>query len=126
FEDDRGEFIALRRFRGQRILLNFWQSWSKPCLKELRRLQELHDQAGRDAPFIVALCGDREPTALAGVRRENNLSFSLVHDRLQQTARYFKVRCWPSTVSINPEGIIDRIQFGLTHEPGEESACRQA
>ncbi|MGH8472562.1 MAG: TlpA family protein disulfide reductase, partial [Gammaproteobacteria bacterium] len=58
FEDDRGEFIALRRFRGQRILLNFWQSWSKPCLKELRRLQELQDQAGRDAPFIVALCGD--------------------------------------------------------------------
>ena len=47
FEDDRRNQFALHRFRGRDVLLNFWQSWSAPCLTELGRLQRLH-QAGKD------------------------------------------------------------------------------
>ena len=34
---------ALRRLCGQRALLMFWKSWSRPCLTELQHLQRLHD-----------------------------------------------------------------------------------
>jgi len=41
--DDREQF-SLQRLRGRYVLLNFWQSWSAPCIAELRRLQRLYDR----------------------------------------------------------------------------------
>jgi peroxiredoxin len=113
-EDDRGEPIDLRRLRDRPVLLNFWQSWSQPCLHELHRLQELQDRAGRNAPVIVALCADHEPRAIDEVRRQHKLTFVLAHDAWQREARRFKVRCWPTTVSINPDGMVSHVQFGLS------------
>ena len=46
FTDDRGQSLALRKLRGHRVLLNFWQSWSAPCVQELARLQALHEKGG--------------------------------------------------------------------------------
>jgi peroxiredoxin len=121
FRDTSGERFGLHRLLGKRVLLNFWQSWSAPCVRELRRLQELQDQFGRDAPFVAAFCGDREPKSLERLRHEHRLSFPLVHDAHQQLARLFKVRCWPTTVSINEDGIVDHVQFGAVHERARPS-----
>jgi peroxiredoxin len=115
-EVDRGQAVEFRRFRGRQILLNFWQSWSKPCIQELRRLQSLHDQTGQDAPLIFAYGADKESGTLTAVRDQYKLSFSVVHDRRQRMARLFKVCCWPTTVSINAEGFVDHIQFGMSSE----------
>ncbi|MFO1092477.1 MAG: hypothetical protein U0992_04065 [Planctomycetaceae bacterium] len=52
FSDGNDQF-AMHRLRGRTAMLNFWQSWSAPCLRELQRLQALHSRK-RDAPFIVA------------------------------------------------------------------------
>src|SRR6202035_308962 len=63
FEADDKEQFSLQRLRGRDVLLNFWQSWSAPCLAELSRLQRLHD-AGKGAPFIVAVHGGSNASAL--------------------------------------------------------------
>src|SRR5262249_60901237 len=39
FKTDAGEEFVLHRFIGREVLLNFWQSWSAPCLAELSRLR---------------------------------------------------------------------------------------
>ncbi len=123
FRDDQGGCVTLRRFRGQPVLLNFWKSWSKPCLRELRRLQTLQEQQPRNAPVIMAV--NSEDAALADVRCQNNLTFRLIPDRNQSIAELYGVQCWPTTVSINQEGIIDRVQFGLAHETRETSEYAQ-
>ena len=97
FEDDRRNQFALHRFRGRDVLLNFWQSWSAPCLKELGRLQRLH-QAGREPPFIVAFHGGKSSNALDEIRKRLGLSFPLVQDSQQRIARRYGVRCWPTTI----------------------------
>jgi peroxiredoxin len=122
--DDQGNQTALRRLRGQRVLLNFWQSWSAPCLRELHQLQELQQQGG--APLIFAINGGEDRTVLDDVRRRHNLTLSLIQDPNRLVAVRYGVRCWPTTVSINQEGIVDRIQFGLTHEHRQERPRAQA
>jgi peroxiredoxin len=52
---------------------------------------------------------------LAEVRKQYNLTFPMIHDPGQRVAARYGVHCWPTTVSINPEGIVDRIQFGASH-----------
>ena len=115
FEDDGQHQFALHRLRGREMLLNFWQSWSAPCLTELCRLQRLH-QAGREAPFIVAFHGGKNSKALDEIRKRLGLSFPLVQDLQQRIARQYGVRCWPTTIMVDAEGRVEHVQFGVCHD----------
>ena len=72
FETHARDRFALHRFRGREVLLNFWQSWSAPCLAELGRLQHLYE-AGKGTPFVVAFHGGADKNALDEVRRRLRL-----------------------------------------------------
>jgi peroxiredoxin len=126
FADDRGQVLALRRLRGKSVLLIFWQSWSAPCIKELRRLQQLNDAGGERAPVILAVNGGEALEVIAEARRQHKLTFMLAPDADQRVAQLYGVACWPTTVSINPDGMVDRIQFGITHEHLAEDRGQQA
>jgi peroxiredoxin len=112
--DSAGRPIALRRLRGRNVLLTFWQSGLHPCLEELRRLQELVERAERRAPFILGICGDVTSDTMEETRHELRLSFPLAHDPYQRITRAFGVSCWPTTISINADGVVNHIQFGVT------------
>jgi peroxiredoxin len=115
FETDAGDQFALHRFRGREVLLNFWQSWSAPCLTELGRLQRLYDSR-RGTPFIVAFHGSNNRDAIEEIRKRLGLSFPLVQDSQQRIAQQFGVRCWPTTVLVGADGRAEQIQFGVAHE----------
>jgi peroxiredoxin len=116
FRDDRGHRMALHRLRGRPVLLNFWQSWSAPCLKELRRLQALREHRRAQAPLVVALHGGKSGTALDEVRKQLGLSFALVQDSEHQVARRYGVRCWPTTILVDAEGQVEHVQLGIAPE----------
>jgi peroxiredoxin len=128
FQDDQGGRVTMRRLRGQPVLLTFWKSWSVPCIRELGRLQTLQDQGVQGvqgvqgtghAPLIIAVNGGEDRAVLAEVRRQNKMTFPLIPDPDRSIGALYGVQCWPTTVSINQEGVIDRIHFGLAHEPRE-------
>jgi peroxiredoxin len=126
FQHDRDQGFALHRQRGQEVLLNFFQPWSVPCIKELRRLQQLQQHAGARAPVIVAFHGGKDRKILEEIRKQHGLTFSLVHDADHVIARRYGVRCWPTTVSVNADGLVSHVQFGVSHEhapvPGRKEA----
>src|SRR5262249_47013343 len=103
-----------------------WQGWSAPCIRELRRLQRLHEAGDQPGLAILAVNGGEERTLLAEVRRQHKLSFTLIHDPGQRIARLYGVQCWPTTLAINPDGIVDRIQFGAAHTHPTQERPRQA
>jgi peroxiredoxin len=126
FKDERGQSFAVHRFRGREVLLNFWQSWSEPCIKELLRLQQMQKGAGARAPFIVAFHGGKDGKILEEIRKQHGLSFSLVQDTDHVIARRYGVRCWPTTVSVNAAGLVGHIQFGVPHEHAPASGRKEA
>lgn len=120
FTDVQGNQFSLRRLRGRTVILMFWQSWSAPCVRELRRLQDTTaDQRG---PFVLAINGGESQEVLADMRTRHGLSVALIHDPDQVVASAYGVRCWPTSVSINEEGIVDRVQFGLGHGHRKDAA----
>jgi peroxiredoxin len=125
FEDDLGDQFALHRFRGRNMLLNFWQSWSAPCLAELSRLQRLH-QASTEKPFIVAFHGGKDSKRLDEIRKRLGLSFPLVQDSQQRLARRYGVRCWPTTILVDADGRVQHIQTGIEHEHEPSSGREQS
>jgi peroxiredoxin len=115
FLGERANGKALRRLRGHPVVLLFWKSWSPPCLRELRRLEELHRSKSEDRPVVLAVHGGEDREALAQVRERLGLTLPFFIDVEQRIASLYGVRCWPTTVSINREGIIDHILFGAAH-----------
>lgn len=122
--DDQGTVSALRRMRGRRVLLAFWQSWSAPSVRELERLQALH--AEDRALLIFGINGGEDRAVRDEVRRRHGLTLPLVPDPDRAIAARYGVRCWPTTVSINQEGFVDRIQIGLADEPRRDRAAGRA
>jgi peroxiredoxin len=114
-EDERGQRFALHRMRGRNVILNFFQSWSAPCIRELQRLQALQERRPKGGgPFVVALHGGNDEKALADLRKRHGLTFPLVQDRDQVIARQYGITCWPTTIAINRS--IGRMQLGTVRE----------
>jgi peroxiredoxin len=116
-EDELGERFALHRMRGRNVILNFFQSWSAPCIRELQRLQALQKKQSKGGGlYVVAFHGGNDEKAVAALRKRHGLTFPLVQDRDQAIARQYGIACWPTTIAINPDGSIGRMQLGAVRE----------
>jgi peroxiredoxin len=103
--------------RGRNVILNFFQSWSAPCIRELQRLQALQEKRPKGGgPYVVAFHGGNDEKAVADLRKRHSLTFPLVQDRDQAIARRYGITCWPTTIAINPDGSIGRMQLGAVRE----------
>ena len=102
------------RLCGRRTLLLFWKSWSRPCLTELRRLQRVHSRAGDEGLAVVAIGDAEQPERVQAIAQEHGLSFTVLPDPTSEIARRYRVSCWPTTVWIDEQALIERVHFGLT------------
>ncbi|HEX5010176.1 MAG TPA: TlpA disulfide reductase family protein [Planctomycetota bacterium] len=125
FRDDQGNEQALHRLRGRRVVFTFWQAWSAPSLHELRRLGQL---AGRADALrtVVAFHGGPPRKGFDDLRKQHGLAFSIVQDDEHRVARAFGVRCWPTTIEIDADGLIDRIQLGADRHAARGDAGPKA
>ena len=122
FEYEHGERIALRKLAGRAVALNFWKSWSAPCIEELGHLQRLHDRAGRHL-VIVAINDGEDPECVDEIRRTHHLTLTLVSDPERKIAALYDVSCWPTTVWIDATGVVNRVQLGVTSDAHEHTAA---
>ena len=108
------ERMLLPRLCGQRTMLLFWKSWSRPCLMELRRIQRIHDKASGEGPVIVAIGDGEQPEGVREIAQEHSLQLTLLSDPTSQIAKRYRVACWPTTVWIDEQGLLQRVHFGVT------------
>ena len=114
FEHAPGEQMALRRLRGQRVLLSFWKSWLAPCLSELGRLQSSHDRDRREGRVVLAINDGEDRQRVAETRRAHRLTLTLVPDPERRISSRYGINCWPTTVAIDENGRVERVHFGVT------------
>jgi peroxiredoxin len=107
-----GARLALRKLRGRRLILNFWKSWSTPCLKQLERLQRLREETAADRATIYAICDGGSAADVELVRRERDLTLTLVPDQERTVSQRYGIACWPTTVYIRGDGLVEQIEHG--------------
>jgi len=61
FEDPDGQPLALERFRGQPLLVNFWATWCPPCVEELPLLNAFYREHQARGWQVVGLAVDQLP-----------------------------------------------------------------
>ena len=104
--DAEGRERALSEWRGKTVVVNFWATWCEPCREEMPSLERLKGRfAGK--PFdVVAVNVGESPERVARFTREVPVTFPIVYDRHSATAKAWKVRGYPTSYVIGPDGRI--------------------
>jgi len=102
-----GEDVSLSQFRGKYLLINFWATWCAPCKIEMPSLEKLYRQFKSDNFDMIGISND-----MFGARvvrpyiKATNLTFPMLLDQRMIASRQFGIVSLPTTVLIDPQGII--------------------
>lgn len=76
FETPDGQTLPMSRFRGQKVLVNFWATWCPPCVEELPLLDSFHQQ-NKDKNWQVLGLAVDQPSAVRAWLAARPLHFAV-------------------------------------------------
>ena len=53
--DLNGQRQSLSQYRGNIVLLNFWATWCKPCIREMQAMQAGYDKLRHEGFVVMAI-----------------------------------------------------------------------
>lgn len=108
----RGELVALSRYRGHVVLVNFFATWCIPCRTEMPLINRVYMAHGRR--FIVLAVDKQEPASdVTAFVRSHRLSFTPVVDPdagLWQTYQLGSLQ--PVSFWIDRSGVVRAVHYG--------------
>jgi peroxiredoxin len=87
----KGKYLRLSDFNKQVVLMNFWATWCKPCLVELRHLQKLYKKY-KSKGFVVLAVSMDGPETRAKVKpfiRRYKLTYPVVVDKESRIVKLY-------------------------------------
>jgi peroxiredoxin len=96
------------------VILDFWATWCKPCLKAFPGLQSLlNDYGDRGLSVVtVSVDGPKSRARVAPLIRSKKYTFEVVFDSQGRVARKYGAMSLPRTLLISPEGEIVHATVG--------------
>lgn len=108
--------VRLSQFRGQPVVLNFWASWCGPCRAEAAEFRAFSERYNGRAT-VLGIDLREEPSAVRDFASAAGLAYPLLMDRDGAVSDRYQVRGIPTTLVIDPAGVVRRRHVGpLTAE----------
>jgi cytochrome c biogenesis protein CcmG, thiol:disulfide interchange protein DsbE len=107
-----GQPLSLAELRGKIVVVNFWATWCEPCIEEMPSLQRLRQAlAGEPFEILAVNYQEGEPRIRAFLQKVA-LTFPILRDADGGVARAWRVRIFPSSFVVDPEGRIRYVLVG--------------
>lgn len=120
-----GEKITLESLRGKVVLLDFWATWCKPCVKSMPQLNGLHEKWNKSGLSVVGIAIDED-----GKKKVEPfiLKHKIVYPILVDTAENpvwetYKVKIIPMLFLVDRQGQIVQQWLGEMNLQEVESAA---
>lgn len=101
-----GEQISSQSLKGKYVLLDFWASWCKPCVEELKSIKTAHQDFSVDKLEIIGILVDEDKEKVQKFIDINQITWLQILDSADIIKNMFSVEGIPDPVLISPEGII--------------------
>ncbi len=106
--------IPLGRLGVRKTVVGFAIAGSASSVGKLRELNALVRKTGEeDPPFVVAVVSGVNAEEAGQLQKELDLGFPLLPDESGTITRNFGINLWPTSVTLDPSGIVTGIDEGL-------------
>ena len=98
------------------VLLDFWSTWCKPCIKAFPKLNALHKKYGEKGLTVVGINEDgaRSQSKVKPFVRSLRIKFPILIDNNNEVMRRLQVQSLPTTILIAPDGMVVARQVGYS------------
>jgi peroxiredoxin/YHS domain-containing protein len=119
-----GEKVSLENFRGKAVLLDFWATWCKPCVKSMPALQKLHDQFASKNFTVLGISTDEDgKKKVEAFIKKHKIAYPVLLDAEANPAwETYKVKVIPMMFLIDQKGQIVRKWVGEADMKDVENA----
>lgn len=124
FERFDGSTGSFADYRGRPLVVNFWAAWCAPCIHEMPRFEEVHQELGDRVAFLGINTRDN-PDSAANIVEETGVTYDLARDPEGELFRSFEVRAMPNTVFVAPDGEILGAHAGAMSRDALEERIRE-
>jgi len=108
-----GKEVSLSQFRGKYLLINFWATWCGPCKIEMPSLEKLYRQFKSDNFDMLGISNDMfGDRVVRPYIKAKNITFPMLLDQRMIVSRQYGIVSLPTTILIDPKGIIIGILQG--------------
>jgi thiol-disulfide isomerase/thioredoxin len=110
-----GKTVDLSELKGNVVVLDFWATWCPPCRKSLPHLQKISADRGlrQKGLRVVAVDVKESKDKVQDFLRQNKYDFAVALDNDGSTTEKYLIHGIPTTVIVNPAGVIQRVFIGF-------------
>jgi peroxiredoxin len=112
--DLAGNPVRLADLQGQVVLLNAWATWCPPCLAEMPDLQDYFERHRDQAFTLIGVNIGEQPEAVSSFVEQAGVSFPIWMDPGEQTLRALNTISLPTSIVIDPQGVVRLAWSGAT------------
>jgi len=108
-EDLAGKPLKLSDFRGKVVLLSFWATWCRPCMRMVPHEKSLVNRLPDKSFALVGVNGDVDPKQLRDVIENEQITWRSFKNRVggqQAISEKWNIPGWPTLYLIDQQGII--------------------
>jgi peroxiredoxin len=117
-KDGGNDTVDLSAYRGKIVIVTFWASWCRYCLKELPALNDLQVQVGDQWLKVVAVNVQDDIKLYRQMTRQmRDYKIVLARDKSGDIAQTYGVEAYPNLWMIDPRGNVASHHVGY----GEDS-----
>lgn len=114
--DAAGNQVSLSSLRGNWVVLDFWGSWCRWCIKGFPQMKENHKALGDKVKFVGVACGDSKEQWVDALRKYDLPWINLWADpdgpKQTSVPALYRIQGFPTKLIINPEGYIVNTTVG--------------
>jgi thiol-disulfide isomerase/thioredoxin len=104
--DADGRERSIAEWRGKTVVVNFWATWCEPCREEMPSLERLKARLAAKGFDVIAVNVGESRERVERFTRDVPVSFPIIYDKDSAAARSWKVRGYPTSYVIGPDGRI--------------------
>lgn len=111
--DAEGNRVSLAQFKGKYVLIDFWASWCRPCIKAFPYMKSLYAKYQGQNFEIIGITIDKKKDDWMKALAEHQLPWPQARDESQDMQKKLLVTAVPTIFLIDPDGNILLKEVGL-------------